>query len=150
MPTGRPIDLGYARQLAKNFRDNKLEKQTLLPNDAQAVWFSKEVLLDALGGADVTGIRFYFGAYEEHPGYPENPYDYNKLTLVLVQTGPDKISIDRGGVMEDAYLDIITNPSTPPSYPPTSGPVVITKNYFNDGQMNPPPVNAIGLGLMDF
>jgi hypothetical protein len=154
--TGKPIGLNYARQLAKNYKDNKLSKGEILTNDTQAVWFSKDVLLDALGldaGAgspDVTGIRIYFGAYAAETGYPDNTYDQNKLTLVLVRTGNSQIEISRGGSPEIAYLDIIDDPTTQPSYPDSSKGAVTGKNYYNEAQLVPPPSNATGLGLLDW
>ncbi|MEO8768772.1 MAG: hypothetical protein ABI402_01750 [Ferruginibacter sp.] len=155
--TGKPIGLNYARQLASNYRENKLSKGQILTNDTQAVWFSKDVLLEALGVAagsgseDITGIRVYFGAYAEEPGYPDNTFDQNKLTLVLVTTGTDKIDIDRNGSPEIAYLDIIDDPGTKPSYPDaTNGTTVAGKNYYNEAQLVPPPNSANGLGLLDW
>lgn len=157
--TGQLIDLKYARQLAKNYKLNKLDKGEILTDDTQAVWFSKDVLLAALGAptgsgaADVSGIRFYFGAYESQEGYPQNSFDRNKLTLVMVQTGTDRITIDRNGVSETAFLDVTgdPDPSNPiqPAYPNPADPVT-GKTCYNEGQMAPPPNNAAGLGLMDW
>ena len=160
--TGKPIGLNYARQLVSNYKENNLSKGQILTNDTQAVWFSKDVLLEALGlsagsgSEDVTGIRFYFGAYATEPGYPDNTFDQNKLTLVLVTTGTSQIEISRDGSPEIAFLDIIDDPATKPSYPDadTSGTMTpggaVSKNYYNDGQLVPPPFNATGLGLMDW
>lgn len=150
MPTtGQPIDLSYARQLAKNFRDNQLASGKIRTDDTQAVWFSKQVLLNALSGDDVTGLRFYFGSYETKPGFPENPFDQNKLTLIAVQTGKDSIQIERGSVVETAFLDVITDPSEKPAYPSSPGPAA-KNTYNNEGQCSPPPMPSSRLGLLDF
>ena len=160
--TGKPIGLNYARQLVKNYKINKLATGQILTDDTQAVWFSKDVLLQALGlepgsgSDDITGIRFYFGAYAEEPGYPDNAFDQNKMTLVLVTTGTQQITIDRAGTPEIAYVDIIDKPNTKPSYPDAGAASTIgsgsavAKNYYNDGQMAPPPPPGASLGLLDF
>lgn len=155
---GKAISLSYARQLAKNFEANKLGKP-LLADDSQGVWFSKETILEALGldpklnTPGITGLRMYFGAYEDaasHPGYPANNENDNKLTLILVGTGQDYIEVWRGKEMETAYLDIINEPmNTPPAYPDPMNPDPAGK-YFNEGQSFPPPANGQGLGLLDF
>ncbi len=158
MPTaGKPIGLNYARKLADNYVQNKLG-QKLLPDDTQAVWFSKETILSALGlppdsdTKEVTGLRFYFGAYSNEPGYPESATDQNKLTLVIVQTGDTVIEFVRDGNPDAAYADIIEDmiPGEPtqPAYPSTDDPAP-NMRYFNDGQTVPPP-NPQELGLMDW
>jgi len=153
MPSGgNPISLSYARQLVKNYKDNDLATSSILPNDTQAVWFSKEILLEALGvpagsgSADITGLRFYFGAYGyDVDGYPADPDDQDKLTLVIVETGTESIEVERKGEMETVYLDLITDTTTEPSYPDPAR-AVTDKTTFNDGQSYPPPANR-GLGL---
>ena len=160
MASGKKIDLAYARQLAKNYQDNNLATGKIIKNDdTRAVWFSKEAILEVLGLSpgtdtkDVTGLRFYFAAYEEEKNYPSNPYDNNKLTLVITQTGKESITIDRGGVSEQAFLDIIDDQGpggkTQPSYP-TGTPGGNNNLIFNEGQFCPPPVHGSGLGLMDW
>ena len=154
---GKAISLAYARQLAKNYEDNKLGKP-LLANDTQGVWFSKECILEALGldpkteTPGITGLRMYFGAYEKSSttGCPANSADDNKLTLVMVETGTNYIEVMRGTETEIEYTDIITEPmSTKPAYPDPLNPEPAGK-YFNEGQSFPPPTKGQGLGLLDF
>jgi hypothetical protein len=152
---GTAIELGYARQLVDNYQKNKIN-HNLSDKETRAVWFSTEVILKALGldpatidPTEVSGLRIYFAAYEDKSGYPANPYDYNKMTLVMVQTGQNKTEIQRGTVSETVYYDIISDMSVQPSYP-TSTPSPLDKTAYNDGQVNPPPDGAIGLGLMDW
>jgi hypothetical protein len=152
MPTGgKAIGLNYARQLVDNFKKNRLDK--LLPkNDSQAVWFSKEVILDALGlppgtnTGTVTGIRIYLAAYEIHDGFPSNIADQNKLTMVLVPTGTDEVEFDHGIETETAFKDIIDAQTMAASYP-DEDPTIPAGRYYNDGQLYPPPRSSEGLGL---
>ncbi len=161
--TGQQIDLDYARQLVKNFRDDKRAAGKIRTDDTQSVWFSKDIILRALGMVDndasanagVTGLRFYFGSYTTEAGYPQNEFNQNKLTLVMVQTGTASMEISRNGVPETAFLDVINEPvpgaKTQPSYP--KGPTTGANPLFNDGQMAPPPPppGAISdLGLLDW
>ncbi|MEO7522991.1 MAG: hypothetical protein ABIT58_02795 [Ferruginibacter sp.] len=153
MPNGgNPISLKYARQLVKNYKDNNLAKSSILPDDTQAVWFSRESLLDVLGIEDtavspaITGLRFYFGAYgTDNPDYPKSPSNREKLTLVVVETGTDNIEIERDGELETVYLDLISDTSTEPGYPEPGDPAA-GKTIYNDGQQYPPPADR-GLGL---
>ena len=157
MPAGEKIDLNYARQLAKNYADTKLG--TLLPeDDAKAVWFSSTVILEALGldpqisTGSITGIRIYFGAYKQEPGYPQNVADQDKLTLILMPTGTDEITIYRGGVKETAFLDILDEGpgggKIQPSYP--VGPATDINSIINEGQLTPPPVGGVAPGLLNW
>lgn len=158
MPTaGKPIGLNYARKLADNFVQKKLG-QALLKDDTQAVWFSKETILTALGlpsdtkTKDITGLRFYFGSYTDEPGYPESKSDQNKLTLVIVQTGETVIKFVKDGNPDAAYADIIEDmiPGEPtqPSYPSVGDPAP-NMRYYNEGQTTPPPTPQ-ALGLMNW
>lgn len=158
MPTaGNPIGLNYARKLADNYVQKKLG-QTLLQDDTQAVWFSKETILTALGlpadteTNEVTGLRFYFGAYEDEPGFPESSTDQNRLTLVIVQTGDTLIDFVKDDNLDAAYADIIEDmiPGEPtqPGYPSADDPSP-NMRYYNDGQTSPPPTD-LELGLMDW
>jgi hypothetical protein len=149
------IGTGLARQLAKNYKMYKLGKQ-LLPNDSQAVWFSKEVLLEALGfdrdmSTAISGIRFYFAAYENRNDVkcPLDPDDNGKLTLVLVQTVEVDGEREREGKLGERQKqrDILGNPDSEPSYPPLP-PSKFFKE-FNDGQLCPPP-NCDTNGLLNF
>ncbi|MEO6669392.1 MAG: hypothetical protein ABIN36_07940 [Ferruginibacter sp.] len=155
-PGGNFIDLSYARQLAQNFVETKLQPGTISTEDTQAVWFSKENILallgvdTSLGSAEVSGVRIYFGAYKDHEDYPANAADQNKMTLVLVTTGIETIEVTRGTVTETAYLDLIEGDiTTPPAYPVNNTPVEKSA-YLNEGQLVPPPSDATGLGLMDW
>lgn len=128
MPSHK-IKTALARQLVLNYKTMKLGRQ-LREDDTHAVWFPKEVLLDALNatdlepGATVSGLRFYLGAYDnEHQ--PEVGKK-EKLTLVIVQT--KKVG--------EAQKDILEDPTAHPAYlmPKLAEPV-----EFNDGQLCPPP-----------
>lgn len=156
MPSpGTLIELAYARQLALNYETNKLT-QVLKPDETRAVWFSAKTVLAALGlpdvepTADITGLRFYFGAYGSVTGYPANPADYDKMTLVMIATGEDTLDIP-GDVAYTDIIDPVDVAAKPqPAYPSTPpGPTGATAVY-NDGQNFPPPSNVAGLGLMDW
>jgi hypothetical protein len=135
------ISTGYARQLAKNYRNNKLGKQ-LLADDTQGIWFPKETILEALGLDPKTicpysGLRFYFGAYEDDAHapqkHPENRRYCNKITMVIVSTKE----------ISKKQKDDLNEPEAPPTYPtPLS-------DEFNDGQLCPPP-NCDVDGLLNF
>ncbi|MFT3911983.1 MAG: hypothetical protein QM737_21340 [Ferruginibacter sp.] len=124
-----------------------------MPNDTQAVWFSTEMLLQALkieptaATPEITGLRFYFGAYGDMPGFPKDPSQYGKLTLVVVQTGEESIPVETPEGEEKVYLDIIddSEAEVEPAYPTSAEPVA-AKSTFNEGQLYPPPFNR-GLGL---
>lgn len=153
---GKAIDVCYARKLVENFGTKKIDK-TLPKDETRAVWFSKESILEALGldpattdTGEITGIRFYFGAYENHDGYPANDADYNKMTLVMVKTGQDSIQVYRGTVAETMYLDIIKDPTAIPEYPDTAPASTAEKTCYNDGQIIPPPPDGVGLGLINW
>ena len=147
------IGTGLARQLAKNYKMNKLGQQ-LLPNDSQAVWFSKRILLEALGldpdtSTIISGIRFYFAAYEDKNDIkcPLDPDDNGKLTLVLVQTIEVDGEIEREGKPGERQKqrDILGNPNSAPGYP-----VPASKFFreFDDGQLCPPPAGCDSDGLL--
>lgn len=154
MPNGgKAISLGYARQLVKNYLDNKLGKP-LLTDDTEAIWFSKEIILDALGldpnldTKAITGLRLYMGAYSDKDGYPANVADQNKLTLVVVPTNDQTIEVDRGSQKEEMYKDNVNDTSTQPAYPSAGA---TTSKVYNDGSMIPPPPKpAAALGLMEY
>lgn len=124
------IPTNYARKLVENYQFLKLNQK--LPRDeTRAVWFPKETILSALGLPSDTispysGIRFYFGAYENETDapirFPKNRNYCNKITLVLVSTR------NVSGIEKD---DIET-PTARPGYPEEL-------REFNDGQICPPP-----------
>lgn len=134
------ITTAYARKLAQNYRDNKLGQRTL-DNDSRGVWFPKETILEALGlppdtTSEYSGIRFYFGAYEDSDRAPEHyPKDRrhcNKITLVLVSTKE----------IQNNHKDDLDEPGAEPDYP-------LEFLEFNDGQLCPPP-NCDTDGLLNF
>ena len=152
---GKAIDVCYARKLVQNYVNKKID--TKLPlNETRAVWFQKELILEALGldpGMDtgeISGLRFYLGAYEDHDGYPESDADYNKITLVMVKTGQDTIEVDRGTITETMYKDIIKDPNADPEYPDIAPPSTAEKTCYNEGQSIPPPPDGAGLGLINW
>jgi hypothetical protein len=140
--TGQEIGTMYARQLAKNYRDQKLGKQ-LLTDDTKAVWFSSNVMLQALGlpedtdTGDISGIRIYFGAYENRDDFPGDPNYRRMLTLILVQT--ERITESSGKIV---HKDILKDKHEAPAYPGTPA-------AFNDGQICPPP-SCDADGLLKF
>ncbi|MBN8675963.1 MAG: hypothetical protein J0L56_17655 [Chitinophagales bacterium] len=127
---GRKIPTSYARQLVKNYRDQKLGRP-LKSADTQSVWFSKETILQALNMVapidptlDVSGLRIYIGAYESTVVQP----DINrkgKLTLILVQTRATGLK----------HNDILEKKDALPGYEEAAG----ILGEFDDGQLCPPP-----------
>lgn len=140
--TGKRIPTAYARQLAKNYRNQKRGKPLLI-DDTEAVWFPKEVFLEALNlpldtdTGNISGIRVYLGAYENRSDYPRNPDWRRQLTLVLAQT--ESRDNGSGTIVE---RDILDDPDANPSYP---NPI----DTFNDGQICPPP-KCDDRGLLNF
>ncbi len=136
------ISTKLARKLVQNFKNDKVSK-TYKKSDTKGVWFSKEVLLEALttkvGGVDPTGLRFYFAAYEGlvsgRP--PKHEHKANKTTLVIIPTrGKNKDGVEvrypdipTGEVI---HFDLLTDPNALPSYDNSF-------REYNDGQICPPP-----------
>jgi hypothetical protein len=132
--TNHLISTGHARKLAQNFLRNKWMTKSLKDDDSKAVWFSKEVLLTALGldpATDtgiITGVRFYFAAYEDSNSAkipPKDKKDKGKVTLVMVQT--------EKGNGDPVDKDILSEPDAQSEYD------AAWFKEFNDGQLCPPP-----------
>jgi hypothetical protein len=126
---GKKISTGYARQLAKNYKERKL-----IGEDSQGVWFSKENIEEILKESNVTGIRFYFGSYgtkDEHKNEPLLENYYGKTTLIMVKTSQFNI-----GKETIVYQDILGDIDAKPSY---NNEELELKTEFNDGQICPPP-----------
>jgi hypothetical protein len=127
---GKKITTGYARQLAKNYKDQKLSK-----DETQAVWFSRNEIGQLLNDENVSGIRFYFGSYgtmDDHKDDPLRCDYYGRTTLIMVQTG-EVIGEDECGVK--VFRDILESKREKPAYPPK--PLIVVE--VNDGQLCPPP-----------
>lgn len=150
---GSQIPLSYARQLVKNYKETKLSKGEILTDDTESVWFSKEIILAALGldantdTKEITGLRFYLGAYTDKSGFPSNAEYQNKMTLVIAQTSNTKI-IDPKHPDDFFYDDNITDNTTQPSYPGSGS--VISDKVYNEGQMIPPPPRPSKTGLTNW
>jgi hypothetical protein len=128
--SGKKISTGYARQLAKNFKERKK-----IGNDPQGVWFSRESILSLLEDRSVSGIRFYFGAYgteNEHSDAPLKDKKHEKTTLIMVQTA----KTNQDDSEEVIHRDILENPNDEPHYPDQKE---FTFIELNDGQLCPPP-----------
>lgn len=137
--TGQEIPTCYARQLAKNYREDKLGK-VLAADQTCGVWFDKKVFLDALELNEpdkVSGIRIYLGSYQDHASYPRNRDYIWKMTFIIVQT---KASIDDQGKV--SHIDILEDPDASPCYDPPF-------KEWNDGQICPPP-RCDANGLLNF
>ncbi len=90
MSVGKKITLEQARKLAANYTNSKLGN-VLPKNDTMSTWFSADVVAAALGielpaNHPVSGIRFYFGAYDASMLSKDQLALDNRLTLVMVST----------------------------------------------------------------
>ena len=149
------ITTATARKFAKNYREQKLGKR-LKANDTQGVWFSIEILLESLGvpeveindlilrckdphsGKPISGLRFYFGAYEEnYPSIPKKPHDKGRLNLVIVQTERLEVKETEREKIIVKHRDILEDESATPAYPKGAATKKPVKEY-NDGQICPP------------
>ena len=147
--TNKPISAKHAKQLMKNYKTHK-NKYLKNSKDVRGVWFSREILLEAMGitsdpgPKEITGLRFYFAGYEteEEAGakYPKHKVDEWKATLVFVATSEDYVEVPERD-NERMYKDKITQEErdVPPGYE-------VPFFAYNDGQLcPPPPVSDLGL-----
>jgi hypothetical protein len=138
MPSLIEISTGYARQLVKNFRDNKRLSGVIEKDEPTSIWFDANTILKVLGveesckNKDISGIRFYFGAYGTENDHNGREVNYEKLTLVMVQTSEDDPLIFNN---EKYYKDNLTNPEEKPTYIRNKP----AMEEANEGQFCPPP-----------
>ena len=119
------ITTALSRQLVRNFFKNKRGK--MLPKDeTYAVFFDRATLERLLEDSTVTGIRFYFAAYEANPEIPTEKEYQNKMTLVAVSTKQGKMG----------NIDVLENAGARPAYDLRIPSVHCNADY---GQLTPPP-----------
>jgi hypothetical protein len=145
--TNKKIPAKHAKRLMKNYKTHK-NKYLKNSKDSRGIWFSREVLLEALGittdpgPKETTGLRFYFAGYESKAstGYPGHEIDEWKATLVFVATSEEWLEVPERE-NERMYKDKITDEErdAEPEYETSLHP-------YNDGQLcPPPPVSDLGL-----
>lgn len=138
------IKTKHARKLVDNWR--KRPHKPPKEKDTEAVWFPKALLLDALKtkdpGKEISGLRFYMGAYEENnEQFPKEHAYKGMVNLIIVQTytvdGPGGIQIE---------TDILQDPDAEPAYDSDKA----FFEEYNDGQICPPGKGCDATGLRDF
>ncbi len=152
----RPIRTKHARKLADNYRKQK-KGRLIEEGETLGVWFSRNILEQALGitgpdaGKNISGLRFYMGAYEkDFDDYPNDPDYKGKITLIIVQTTEGTPGKDGRPV----YVDILEDPYAKPEYDQDIIELHLNESErrqeYNDGQLCPPPAGCQRLGLLDF
>lgn len=137
--TNKPIKTKHARKLADNYW--KKHEGKLMEDETLSVWFSKEILLEALADSEICGLRFYMGAYEkDYDHYPTDEHYKGKNTLIIVQTRKKET---KDGLI---YEDILQDERAKPEYD-----TVEKLTEYNDGQLCPPPRGRCrDLGLLNY
>lgn len=134
----RFITTALSRQLVKNYLRNK-RGRSLPADETYSVFFDKDTIVKLLENENVSGLRFYFAAYETNPEIPRNPEDSNKMTLVAVCTQKGK----------DGDMDMLDSPMAKPAYDPGTP---VKSVEANEGSLCPPPFhqnNVYGLITSD-